>query len=502
MQIYRKTIKRSFEQEKAKYVPKPKRTFVQAFREARKLKTVKELLYFIPDEGVERVAFFLLAFLCSIPVWAGFTYKIMESEFILEGIYTSSWFASIFTVGGLGLLVLVFVCVKGVYHYQDRKRATSATVQTAPYLRRMSFVESLLNEQTRQWYLEKGLLLCFVGFFIWAIFSCLASTNLDISFYGTQTRREGLLAYIMYVGIFALALVIKRERMMKLVLEALVGFASIIGIIQIINLDVIYKFMKIDVMSGTFFNSNHYGYYLCIAILASVTLLMSKGKVRGGILSYAHIVELAVLSNAMVLCQSLGPLLGVVGGLVLFTVFVWIFHKDYIKRICAIDLMVLSVLFVFNTGYWSMSSEYSRLLSDLRALANGGDTGGIGSGRGKLWKYGVEFIKQRPLFGYGLDNLGQMYKKVGCVNDRAHNEIIQFAASMGIPAALLYLGGLSCHLRNFIVRMKDISLLQLGLYVTVGGYLISSLFGNTMFYTTPYFLVVLALSYSSISSHS
>lgn len=109
----------------------------------------------------------------------------------------------------------------------------------------------------------------------------------------------------------------------------------------------------------------------------------------------------------------------------------------------------------------------------------------------------IEFVKDRPLTGYGPDNLGESYHLAGCQNDRAHNELIQFAASLGLPALIFYLGALVILLFKFFKNFKSLNLFQLGIYSSLGAYLISSFFGNTTFYTTPFFILVLSMTISN-----
>src|SRR5690625_2726716 len=41
-----------------------------------------------------------------------------------------------------------------------------------------------------------------------------------------------------------------------------------------------------------------------------------------------------------------------------------------------------------------------------------------GSGRAKLWKYGLKIFLERPILGYGADNLESEYKKYDIEQDR------------------------------------------------------------------------------------
>lgn len=114
-----------------------------------------------------------------------------------------------------------------------------------------------------------------------------------------------------------------------------------------------------------------------------------------------------------------------------------------------------------------------------------------GSGRAVLWKYGIQFFLEKPIIGYGPENLEQEYARFDINQDRPHNLLIQLATTSGIIGMLSYctaigiiiIKGIRCFSR------KD-SVQRLVLFAVVA-YLISAMFGNSMYYTSPYFFIFL-----------
>ena len=104
-----------------------------------------------------------------------------------------------------------------------------------------------------------------------------------------------------------------------------------------------------------------------------------------------------------------------------------------------------------------------------------------------LWEKAIECILEKPVFGYGPEGLYYIYTDGGFENNRPHNEYIQMAAFHGIPALCMYLGSL---VSLFLYCMKNLKNLPKELII-IGGmifsYCVSAFFGNTMYYTTPYF---------------
>lgn len=184
-----------------------------------------------------------------------------------------------------------------------------------------------------------------------------------------------------------------------------------------------------------------------------------------------------------------------------------------------------------------------------------------GSGRGEVWIKSLDLIEQRPMFGWGLENmLNEFYKQYGINEGRTHNLILQLAGTTGIVGMLLYISAVaviffkvvfdfkfinyktktrailfgisvivgivvyalmqrllgimlfSAMIATFIavavflvanVRVTKLRISHWGLieYVTIPtfiAYMISSLFGNSAFYTSPYFMVILGMMIASI----
>lgn len=100
-------------------------------------------------------------------------------------------------------------------------------------------------------------------------------------------------------------------------------------------------------------------------------------------------------------------------------------------------------------------------------------------------------LKNRPLFGYGPENLGEEYLARGIDQDRPHNEYLQHALFLGMPALIIYLTAIFLSLKNWLKNLWCIGIASSVSGLTVIAYLFSAFFGNTMFYTTIYFFLLL-----------
>ncbi len=184
------------------------------------------------------------------------------------------------------------------------------------------------------------------------------------------------------------------------------------------------------------------------------------------------------------------------------------------------------------------------------------DLSDVGSGRAKVWIRSLDLMNERPIFGWGLENILQEFNQQFKVNEgRTHNLILQLGATAGIPAVLMYLVAVislwvkvlfdskfkkydkmqlyiicavylvATIILNVVVSKVVDKLLFNGLFTVIlwailtivffardihlritkwnefelvsatvfVSYMISSMFGNSAFYTSPYFMVFLGL---------
>lgn len=424
---------------------------------------------------LEKFAVGILLYLCVVPLVAPI-YGYLNGDIL--SIY-SFWHNSNLVVGAFGWLLAV---VAGYWWYHEQKNGMNAK----------SFMKS--HVFCVAW-------LCFL---IWSIFSFLGSDNRELSFYGGFFQKDGLRAYFGYAGVLLAAMCIRNRKRIRIVMEGFVGASTLVALIPAINNTSLYRKINANVDCSTFLNSNHYGYYVCITLLCGITLFVSenqkKGESKSRLWSLLHLVEIIVISNALNLCQTLGAFFGVIGGLILFYIFIG--NVDKSRRIrLLIATGIFFVIFLFlHTGTWDIINDFRILFSDMGAIAsNEAEAAEAGTGRWKLWVGAVKLIAKKPVFGYGPQNLGNAYAQLGLADIvYPHNEILQFGAMLGIPAIMFYLTAMFSLVKECLCKLRKIDVEVLGIFCSVGAYVVSSMFGVTFFYTTPFYFLMLGLAYSSI----
>ena len=114
----------------------------------------------------------------------------------------------------------------------------------------------------------------------------------------------------------------------------------------------------------------------------------------------------------------------------------------------------------------------------------------------------IRFALKKPIIGYGPDNLKDEYLRAGINQDRPHNLIIYLACVSGFPGMLLYVTAVGIIVIIGIKKLfKGDQNAKIYLMIVIA-YLISSMFGNSMYYTSPYFFIFLGLNFPSIISEA
>lgn len=336
---------------------------------------------------------------------------------------------------------------------------------------------------------------------VWIFISAIFSTNREIAFFGSEARHEGALMFLGYAGFFCGALSISREKNKKLIFDLVLGvavFQSICCFLRYFGIDIsvygnIHKgmfFFSPWEWSAIYNNPNHFGYYLTMIIIYSgYSFVFNEGKAK-----YLYLLSYVILVSTLIFNNTLGCFIAVCIILILGSLITYIrARKVLLKNIMLIVLLIIITTLITLTANQGIVSSLSKTLNEVEALTAGELNKEAGNGRMELWLGAMEFIKERPIVGFGPDNLKEEYQKIGISKNRPHNEYIQYMAASGIPTLIFYLSALGILYIRKIKSFKSLSNMQVTSIMLVSAYLISAFFGNTMYYTMPYFWMALAM---------
>jgi len=447
--------------------------------------TAMEFVRKFTSQSISLICAIVLSLMAALPVIVSLIYRepvevigsLTDKEAIqLINIYTlgSLWCQALLYLGFALGLIAVLVCARGI---DGRK-----------------LPDILHRARLRAALLPLGLLVML----LWSILSALLSGNLRQCFLGDEYRHEGIVTYCLYAVVFIGAIQVS-EKHMKWVAEVLCAVCAITGILVITGGRVLPSlfFVDTELRAAMFHNNNHYGYFLAICFPVCFGLILDEQNptIFQRILRWG---EYWLICNAIAYCSCRGSFLGIAAAMIGWDISVYILHKQKWKKCLALNsIFVITILLLHTEStildrMWNLMKE----VDSVQQTQNPGMIEEMGSGRGILWKYGIQFALEKPLFGYGPDNLGYMYSSIQRdLADRPHNELIQFAASLGFPALICYITAIGSHAASFLRCFRRLSVFHLALFASVGSYLVSSMFGNTMYYTTPYYIMMLAFTY-------
>ena len=243
---------------------------------------------------------------------------------------------------------------------------------------------------------------------------------------------------------------------------------------------------------AVFFQHNHYGYYLAMHILLA-SGLFALGKRRW----VRAVALIALVENAAVLSlnNTFGAWLAAFMAFLFQIVALGIVRRRVDRRSLIALGAFLAVTFAMSFVTKNIFSSITQFFFDVKSvLKDPKHSDGAGTTRWMLWKYTAGKIAERPLFGFGNEGITEMMQ-AATGSSRPHNEVLQYAAFYGIPAAALYVAGV---LSVFLRAWKRRAAIDAGTLVCLFGaaaYFASSMFGNTMFYTAPFFFLLLGMGY-------
>ena len=253
-------------------------------------------------------------------------------------------------------------------------------------------------------------------FMIWTLFSTFNAKNRYLAFYGTSYRLDGYISYIAYAGCFGLAYSMSSDKTKKALLYAFVITVFLNALItQLSTTGIFLKVLLVkDVTLSSFFNINHYGYYLLTATAVVSFLFITEKK---KILKVINLFIYTYLLYFLIINNTFGCYLALIFTLIVFLITTIIKKENKWPVLLLITIFVIVSIFVNMGSRKVTSSNFTSLSKDLTNIFSKPSTATsatttknsytsksadapwmhAGSGRMKLWAKGLEFIAKRPL---------------------------------------------------------------------------------------------------------
>ena len=288
-------------------------------------------------------------------------------------------------------------------------------------------------------------------FAILIFISTMLSSSVKTSIIGENNRYEGMLAFYTYILIYFCAkkfLQYKNNRTLLNILHIVYISISILGILQYyINLptNALYPIFNKGAC-GTFGNTNFMGSFISMGIpVFIITYIIKNNKI-------SLCTSLLVFFNLIACEARSGWVAFFVFSIIMIAYLIKNKNKEYLKRTV---ILLLCFVMIFGVLYLPSNSKIRNKLNKTKEeffIAKiSGTNDRLGSGRVQIWKIVIELIKKYPIFGVGTDNLKNgiyenltetsidFIQRAKGMIDKAHNEYLQIAVTLGIPALIVYL---------------------------------------------------------------
>lgn len=342
-------------------------------------------------------------------------------------------------------------------------------------------------------------LLFFSLFFVWVILSTIFSSDTSLSLFGDGYRANGLVQFFSYIGYAILGISLNKENRIR-ILRIICYVSFVMAILNLFgNYNIFPNFYK---YSAIFSHFNHYAYYLVYTIVISIFLFFyDKNK----ILKLSDFIIYLTLIYMLIVNDTFGCYLAIF--LIMIFVFIYCFKKKIM-----IQYLFIFLAFIFISMFTKINDNYlvynnfKKLFYDIGVIKyeiSNNETSieniensqimYVGTNRGMLWINAIKFIKEKPIFGYGLDNLGYKYMENNITINMPHNLILGLSATIGIPGMLFYIFSVLLVLIKGFKNLKNGDHIINLPYFVIVSHLISSMFGNTMYYVTPYYVIILGM---------
>ena len=329
-------------------------------------------------------------------------------------------------------------------------------------------------------------------FVVALIVTTLFSGNPLTSAQGSYERMQGLITWLCCLALFLLVTTQLRDpAQVERLLTALAWCsvpAVLYGLLQWLGLDPLDWHAEGSPISSTLGRSNFVSAYLVIVIPIT---LQRAWQTRERIKRAAYILLIAAQVICLAAADSHAAWLGILAeGGVLGLATIW--HRGR-HRLARIGLFAGTVLM---------------LVGPMTLMLIPNAQGSIGA-RATIWRSTLSLVADRPILGHGLETFGQVFTGVfppelvylqgrAVYVDRAHNLLLDTAASMGATGLIVYMVVISAALAigaRAFARASDQAqrvILLAGL-IAVGGHLAETQFSFEVTTTAALFWMVLGM---------
>ena len=251
--------------------------------------------------------------------------------------------------------------------------------------------------------LKHPAILLFILLAIWSFITTCINGFTDYALNGTYYRNESIFTFLRYYLIYFMCGIITTKKQKNFLLHLLMYSSMILVFFDLLNYINIFNDKFDTLWSSVFFNTNHYGYYLTLVCLVSMSYFLLEDNNLKYLLIFCFNLFVLIFNN------TFGSYLGVIIGL-LFTFFIS-FKINQLNKRRLLTILIIVILSTVSVKLINPASSgnLSLLISDLKDVAENNENAvNAGSGRWVLWTYTVEELNKHPINYFILGNNSQV----------------------------------------------------------------------------------------------
>ncbi len=231
-------------------------------------------------------------------------------------------------------------------------------------------------------------------------------------------------------------------------------------------------------------NRNFLGTYMTVLSAISIASILFYKMKRG-------YIYLSIITCGLLISQTRSAYVAFV---VMMLISLYVVVRERKRRAAYMLLVVYLGLFIIG-GIYLLTNIFQdpRIVTRLTLLWQdiwNPTSESAGSDRMLIWKNAMTFISDHLFLGYGPDHFGIAYEqKIGSFDymyQKAHNEWLHMAITLGLPYLMVYLSLLIIAVKQVVLNSQNQAYKLLGLVLI--GYTVQSMFNisvagiNTMYY--------------------
>lgn len=279
----------------------------------------------------------------------------------------------------------------------------------------------------------------------------LSNAPLVQQIFGRGGRGLGFLTQLSLIVVFMAIIAtinFSHIRLLNISLVIASQLSSTYSIMQYFNLDIFSWTSRTNGIIGTLGNPNFQSAFTAMALVPTCVYLTAANHKK----KITTILLIGISLYTIYICQSTQGYVGVVLSISIFISFYLWYKNRVLFKVYAIGFFSLVLIAISGMANYGPLKNYLYKYSV--------------KSRNEFWRTAISTSSDNPIVGVGIDSFGDfssMYKSeidsrgVNEFTDNAHNYILEYAATGGIPLALLHICVIFTTFIAFLLIQKQVA---------------------------------------------